>query len=400
VARKNMTAPSAFIENLEERLVFNHVHASQILTDYFDNRGQAFFTVSVALDTSTLSRKTAAIYTAGNDGILGNSDDVRNYTFVGYRKGRLSVRANLALGQAYRVILNASVIKDLNGRALDGEFNGDLKSSGDGVAGGNYDAICQAAVKTRARFTTVAGFINVGFYRNTPLTKDNFIGYTNAGTYDETIFHRAGTSAPTDLGFDFVQGGGYTLNVTSNRTTLIDTHGVTVPNEATNLNAKGTIAMANAGVDTGGSQWFFNVGNNTNLDTTTTGGRGTYTVFGGVLDTESQNTLNALDALPTSGNTGVYPLTGDPNDHNNPDQSKNVPVLSIPAINTRGSLSPKDDLVVVNRVAMLMDVVAPPGAVKPAAVVASPAAVVAQTTPTPVATPFLTIKDQKDSLLD
>src|SRR5438477_1861479 len=147
------------VENLEERLVFNHVHASQILTDYFDNRGQAFFTVSVALDPTTLSRKTAAIYTAGTNGTLGDSDDVRVFTTVGYRKGRLSVRASLALNQPFRVILNAAVIKDVNGKNLDGEFKGDLIPSGDGFAGGNYDAFSKAALKTRARFSTAAGFI-------------------------------------------------------------------------------------------------------------------------------------------------------------------------------------------------------------------------------------------------
>ena len=404
MARKIMAGSSTFIENLEDRTLFNHVHASQILTDYFDNRGQAFFTVSVALDTSTLSRKTAAIYTAGTDGILGNTDDVRNYSYVGYRKGRLSVRANLATGQAYRVILNASVIKDINGRFLDGEFNGDLTASGDGVAGGNYDAITQPAVKTRARFSTAAGFINVGFYRNTPITKDNFVAYTNSGTYDNTIFHRAATTAL--LGFDFEQGGGYKLDYANNKTVAIDTHGNTIPNEGTNPNTLGTLAMANAGGNhTGSSQWFFNAKDNSGaLDTTP----GTYTVFGAVLDADSQNTLNALLALPNSGNQGNYPLGGDPNNQSDPNdvQSTNVPIRSIQAINDRHTadpthtFSPKDDLITVDRVAMLMDVVAPPGASKPAAVVANPAAVVAQTTPTPVATPFLTIKNEKNSLLD
>lgn len=390
MARKIMAGSSTFIENLEDRTLFNHVHASQILTDYFDNRGQAFFTVSVALDTSTLSRKTAAIYTAGNDGILGNSDDVRNYSYVGYRKGRLSVRANLALGQAYRVILNASVIKDVNGRALDGEFNGDLKSSGDGVAGGNYDAITQPAAKTRARFSTAAGFINVGLYKNTPITKGNFVTYVNSARYDGTIFHREIKAAAG--GIDIVQGGGYTLDVANNTTGHVTTN-PNIDNEGTNLNTKGTLAMANAGTQNGhgtnNSQWFFNVNTNTGLDQTP----GSYTVFGAVLDAESQNTLNALLSLETSGAQGVYPLGPS-------DQATDVPVRSIAAINARGSLSPKDDLLTVDRVAMLMDVVAPPGASKPAAIVANPAAIVAQTTPTPVATPFLTIKNEKNSLLD
>jgi len=185
-----MAKLSQFVEDLEGRILCKAPHPSQIMTDYFDNRGQAFFTVSVALDPTTLSRKTAAIYTAGTNGTLGDSDDVRVFTTVGYRKGRLSVRASLALDQPFRVILNASVIKDVNGKNLDGEFKGDLVPSGDGIAGGNYDAFSKAAVKTRARFSTAAGFINVGLYRNTPNTKSNFVTYVNEAAYDSTVFHR------------------------------------------------------------------------------------------------------------------------------------------------------------------------------------------------------------------
>ena len=107
------------IEALENRQMLSAVatpmrpaRPAQIASAYFDNRGQATFTVSVALDTSTLSRKTAAFYTAGNDGVFGTVDDARMYTSVSYRKGRLTLSAATAVGQRYRVKLNAAVIKD------------------------------------------------------------------------------------------------------------------------------------------------------------------------------------------------------------------------------------------------------------------------------------------------
>src|SRR5260221_11718830 len=91
------------------------------------------------------------------------------------------------------------------------------------------------------------------------------------------------------------------------------------------------------------SQWFFNVNANTGLDQPP----GSYSVFGAVLDAESQATLDALLSLPTSGHTGVYPIGPS-------DQATDVPVRSIAAINARGSLSPKDDLVPADRLARLM----------------------------------------------
>src|SRR5690242_9442324 len=178
------------MEHLEARLLMRAPRPVQIATAYLDNRGQAFFTVSVQLDKTTLSRKTASILTAGTDGVFGTADDARLYTAVGYRKGRLSLRANLPLNTRYRVRLNASVIKDINGLALDGEFKAG-KPSGDGFAGGNYDVVSTLPAKTRVRFSTSAGFINVGLYRNTPNTKSNFIHYTDEGAYDNTIIHRS-----------------------------------------------------------------------------------------------------------------------------------------------------------------------------------------------------------------
>lgn len=344
-AKTKQPSSTQCVENLESRILCRAPRPAKIATAFLDNRGQAFVTVTVALDTSTLSRKTAALYIAGGDGVFGTSDDIRLNTKVGYRKGRLSLRSDaLALNDAYRVVLNASVIKDVNGLALDGEFNGMPEVSGDGTPGGNYDVTTTPAAKTRVRFSTAGGYINVGLYRNTPLAKSNFMHYVQEGGYDSTIIHRS-----IDSSIHIIQGGGFTIDPTANTTGNVHTH-TSFGTEATNPYLKGTIAMANTGApNSNGSQWFFNTD-----DDTAAWAPGQYTTFGAILDAESQATLDALQALPTSGSQGSYPLAG---------QSGNtdVPVRSIEAINARQAFSPKDDLITVDRVAALFDIVATPG---------------------------------------
>jgi cyclophilin family peptidyl-prolyl cis-trans isomerase len=380
------------MEHLEARLLMRAPRPVQIATAFLDNRGQAFFTVTVALDKSTLSRKSATLMSAGVDGVFGTADDARMHTAVGYRRGRLSLRADLPLDTQYRVRLNAATIKDVNGLALDGEFKAG-KPSGNGFAGGNYDVVSTLPAKTRVRFSTDAGFINVGLYRNTPMTKSNFIRYTDEGAYDNTIIHRsvrfADPGNPPNQNFqqqiDIQQGGGFKVYPKFNSTARIPSHGM-IDNEGTNLNTKGTLAMANAGADTATSEWFFNVKDNPGLDTTP----GTYAVFGAVLDAESQNTLDALAALETSLNQ-QYPLSDGGH--------YNVPVRSIAAINARQSFSPKDDLIVVQRIAQLFDIAATPNvqsAVKRSVVTTNTA-----TTASPlsaVASPFLVTPTKKNDL--
>ncbi|MDB5320563.1 MAG: hypothetical protein JWN40_2194 [Phycisphaerales bacterium] len=391
MSTKSTQPSSQVMEQLENRLLMRAPRPVQIATAFLDNRGQAFFTVSVALDKTTLSRKTASILTAGVDGLFGTADDARLYTAVGYSRGRLSLRADVPLNTKYRVRLNASVIKDVNGLALDGEFK--AGASGNGIAGGNYDVVTATPTKARIRFSTVAGYINVGLYKNTPNTKDNFLHYTNEAAYDNTIIHRSvrfndPANPPNQAQIqqiDIQQGGGYFLNTATNATTLVHNHGV-IQNEGTNLNTKGTIAMANAGANTATTEYFFNTKANPGLDAVP----GTYAVFGAILDTESQTTLDALAALETSGNVQYTLADGG---------HYNVPVRSIAAINARMAFSPKDDLIVVQRVAQLFDVAATPNvqaslqrAVTTVtnATVAAPAA----------ATPFLITAPTKNSVLD
>ena len=376
MSAKSTQPASQVIEDLESRLLMHAPRPSQIATAYLDDRGQAFFTVTVALDKTTLSRKSATLLTPGVDGQFGTADDARVYTAVGYRKGRLSLRANLPLGTQYRVRLNAGTIKDVNGLALDGEFKAG-KASGDGFAGGNYDVVSTLPAKTRVRFSTVAGFINVGLYRNTPNTKSNFMQYANEGDWDNTFFHRSEHHVGNDTNLDVIQGGGFNI-VNGQLGSVTAKMGIVV--EGTNPNLQGTIAMAKGSApDSNTNQWFFNTKANPALD-------GQYTVFGAVLDAESLNTITAinnlkiLDASSTLGGT-----------------FGELPVVRSTATATDLKAT---DLTMVTRVAQLFDIAATPN-VQAAARTGSALTVNSSPiAPAVTSSPFLVTPTKKNDLLD
>jgi peptidylprolyl isomerase len=87
-----------------------------------------------------------------------------------------------------------------------------------------------------------------------PITAGNFQKLVQEGFYDGTIFHRV---IP---GF-MIQGG-------DPEGTGFGGPGYTIKDELppSNRNARGTISMANAGPNTGGSQFFINVVDNARLD--------------------------------------------------------------------------------------------------------------------------------------
>ncbi|MEO7317885.1 MAG: peptidylprolyl isomerase, partial [Chthoniobacteraceae bacterium] len=125
-----------------------------------------------------------------------------------------------------------------------------------------------------------------------PLHVQNFIGYlTNtdpATNYENTFFHR---SLP---GF-VVQGGGFDASDPGTHIpTKFDVH-----NEFDGVNRSnlaGTIAMAKTGLgpNTGTSEWFFNLSNNSsNLDNQ----NGGFTVFARVI--QGMDIVNAIAALTT-----------------------------------------------------------------------------------------------------
>ncbi len=127
-------------------------------------------------------------------------------------------------------------------------------------------------------FETTKGDIVIELSEDMPITTGNFKKLVKKGFYDGTIFHRV------IAGF-MIQGG-------DPEGTGSGGPGYTIEDEFTNNNKndRGTIAMANAGPNTGGSQFFINLVNNNNLDSL-------HPVFGIVV--EGMDVVDAIGKVST-----------------------------------------------------------------------------------------------------
>src|SRR3989344_873408 len=109
---------------------------------------------------------------------------------------------------------------------------------------------------TKIKLETTQGDIVIQLYKEMPITAGNFRKLVEQGFYDNTIFHRVIDGFMIQGGDP--QGTGYGGPV------------YTIKDEFTNSvldkNNRGTISMANAGPDTGGSQFFINLADNNVLD--------------------------------------------------------------------------------------------------------------------------------------
>jgi len=112
----------------------------------------------------------------------------------------------------------------------------------------------EIAQKKLVRLETTLGNITIELAPDMPITAGNFETLVKKGYYDGVIFHRV------IAGF-MLQGGDPTG-------TGMGGPGYAIKDEFTshNRNDRGTISMANAGPNTGGSQIFINLGNNNFLD--------------------------------------------------------------------------------------------------------------------------------------
>jgi cyclophilin family peptidyl-prolyl cis-trans isomerase len=117
--------------------------------------------------------------------------------------------------------------------------------------------------------------------KRAPQTVNSFVFLANEGYFDGQYFHRLDTS------IDVIQGG-------DPSGTGGDGPGYAIPDELTGRESytPGTLAMANAGANTGGSQFFIITGpSGTNLD-----GNPNYTIFGKVV--EGLRVAQDIQALP------------------------------------------------------------------------------------------------------
>ena len=128
---------------------------------------------------------------------------------------------------------------------------------------------------------TSMGDIILQLYEDMPITAGNFQKLVEKGFYDGTVFHRIIS------GF-MIQGGDPTG-------TGCGGPGYAIKDEFTrkNKNDRGTISMANAGPNTGGSQFFINLANNNFLDSK-------HPVFGKVV--EGLDIVDALGNVKTGAN--------------------------------------------------------------------------------------------------
>ena len=153
-------------------------------------------------------------------------------------------------------------------------------------------------------FETNQGNFKVRLYlQKSPITAGNFKTLVEEGFYDRTKFHRV-------IDGFMVQGGD---PKTKDDTNMVywgtGGPGYTIEDEFIEglSNVRGTIAMANSGQpNTGGSQFFINVANNTNLDWDKEPFSSKHPVFGYVI--EGMDVVDKISKVETTGRPSDRPL--------------------------------------------------------------------------------------------
>lgn len=130
------------------------------------------------------------------------------------------------------------------------------------------------------KLETTMGIIRIALAPDMPITAGNFETLVRKGYYNGVIFHRV-------INGFMIQGGDPTG-------TGCGGPGYAIKDEfpAGNRNDRGTISMANAGPNTGGSQFFINLVNNNFLD-------GKHPAFGKVIE--------GMDVVDKIGRTKTGP---------------------------------------------------------------------------------------------
>lgn len=145
---------------------------------------------------------------------------------------------------------------------------------------------------TRVLLETTQGNIVIELYSDMPITAGNFKKLVEEGFYDGTIFHRV-------IEDFMIQGGDPTGTGTGGP-------GYTIKDEFVvgHSNVRGTISMANAGPNTGGSQFFINLVDNTYLDYDKPPFTSKHPVFGEVV--EGMDVIDKIGNIQTGA--GDRPL--------------------------------------------------------------------------------------------
>ena len=136
---------------------------------------------------------------------------------------------------------------------------------------------------TKVLLETNKGNITINLYSDMPITAGNFQKLVEKGFYDGVIFHRV-------IDTFMIQGG-------DPDGTGMGGPGYDIKDEFThaggNKNNRGTISMANAGPNTGGSQFFINLVDNNHLNPM-------HPVFGKVI--EGMDVVDTIAQVQTNAN--------------------------------------------------------------------------------------------------
>jgi peptidylprolyl isomerase len=134
---------------------------------------------------------------------------------------------------------------------------------------------------TKVLLKTSMGDITIQLFGEMPITTGNFQKLVETGFYNGVIFHRV-------IDGFMIQGG-------DPQGTGTGGPGYSIADEFTdhNRNDRGTIAMANSGPNTGGSQFFINLVNNNFLDDK-------HPAFGKVI--EGMDVVDAIARVQTDAN--------------------------------------------------------------------------------------------------
>jgi peptidylprolyl isomerase len=141
----------------------------------------------------------------------------------------------------------------------------------------------------RVQLETNMGVIVIQLYDDMPVTAENFKKHVRDGVYDGVVFHRV-------ISDFMIQGGDPT------GTGRGDPNIPSIEDEFVSgrSNVRGTIAMANRGPNTGSSQFFINLVDNTFLDFDKQPLSSKHPVFGEVV--EGMDVVDAIAKVATDSN--------------------------------------------------------------------------------------------------
>lgn len=161
------------------------------------------------------------------------------------------------------------------------------------------------------RFETNFGDVDIELFSDiVPNTVNNFLNYVRSGRYDQTLFHRATLDNDPASGIQVLQGGGFAFSNTAGITDVPTDAPINLEFVANRRsNTALTIAAARTNQpNTATGQFFFNLNDNTNLDSSSaTNG---FVVFGRVIQGSTVlSTISGLSRRNFSSSTTNNPNT-------------------------------------------------------------------------------------------